>query len=189
MQLDWKERLYQALAEDSRESMPEGVSRAAVAMVIDPSGRLWMMVRAEREGDPWSGHVGFPGGREEVDDGDLLTTACRETLEEVGWPLTKADCLGRLDPVRSPVGGRSAVVVRPYVFWVARPLIGELNHEVAEVFSIDLKTLLAGTGRGSFTLHWSGHEVELPCIDLDGRRLWGMSLRMVDDLLERVERR
>ena len=189
MQLDWKERLREAVGRGPVEAMPEGVSRAAVAMVVGPEGTLWMMVRAEREGDPWSGHVGFPGGREEVDDTDLLATACRETREETGWSLAAADCLGPLDPVRSPVGGRSAVVVRPYVFWVETPLRSQLNHEVAEVFSVSLDWLMHGDGRGSFTLRWAGHEVDLPCVDIEGRRLWGMSLRMVDDLLERLGKR
>ena len=186
MQLDWKQRLREVLGQGPVQAMPNAVSRAAVAMVIGPHGMLRMMVRAEREGDPWSGHVGFPGGREELDDRDLLATACRETREEVGWVLSEADCLGPLDPVRSPVGGRSDVVVRPFVFWVDRPLQERLNHEVAEVFSVSLATLMEGVGRGDFTLRWSEHEATLPCVRIGGRRLWGMSLRMVDDLLERL---
>ena len=148
-----------------------------------------MMLRAERDGDPWSGHVSFPGGREEAGDADLLATACRETHEEVAWTITAADCLGALDPVQSPVGGRSAVVVQPFVFWSEAPPESQLNHEVAEVFSVSLVDLMAGAGRGEFTLRWSGHELLLPCVDIAERRLWGMSLRMVDDLIERIQLR
>jgi hypothetical protein len=33
---------------------------------------------------------------------------------------------------------------------------------------------------------WQGVGIDLPCVRLEGERLWGMTLRMVDDLLERL---
>lgn len=43
----------------------------------------------------WSGHVAFPGGRQEADDEDGHFTAMRETWEEVGLDLAV-----RLIPIR-----------------------------------------------------------------------------------------
>ena len=44
--------------------------------------------RAEKPGDPWSGHMAFPGGHLEPKDADLKEhVACRETLEEIGLDL------------------------------------------------------------------------------------------------------
>src|SRR5690625_6874508 len=59
--------------------------RAAVAMALrEQAGSLsvLMIERASRVGDPWSGHMAFPGGMMERTDRDSLTTARRETAEE-----------------------------------------------------------------------------------------------------------
>src|SRR5258706_13265424 len=83
----------------------EQARRAAVALVLSPSLAdapalsLLLVRRAERDGDPWSGHMALPGGHAHPSDVDLLHTARRETLEEVGIDLTDAELLGRLDEV------------------------------------------------------------------------------------------
>ncbi|HSD27317.1 MAG TPA: CoA pyrophosphatase, partial [Vicinamibacteria bacterium] len=49
-----------------------GAPRAAVALVLRDGGpggiELLRIRRAEHDLDPWSGHVGFPGGRAEPGD-------------------------------------------------------------------------------------------------------------------------
>jgi hypothetical protein len=60
------------------------------------------------------------------------------------------------------------------------------SEEVADVHRFALARLLAREGRGTFP--WSGHgtTLELPRLDLDGQRIWGLTLRMLDDLLARL---
>ena len=44
--------------------------RSAVAMILqvrEGELHILMIKRAEREGDPWSGHMAFPGGRMDQD--------------------------------------------------------------------------------------------------------------------------
>src|SRR6478752_6570976 len=70
---------------------------AAVAAVLVPSPDAVLLIRrAERAGDPWSGHMALPGGRREPEDADLVETARRETFEEVGLQLARSDLLGGL---------------------------------------------------------------------------------------------
>src|SRR4051812_5040072 len=66
---------------------PDGQRRAAVAVVLHDR-RVLLMKRAERAGDPWSGHISLPGGGYQASDGDLRVTAIRETREELGVELT-----------------------------------------------------------------------------------------------------
>ena len=98
------------------------LARSAVALHLNESAigevQVLMIRRAERPGDPWSGHMAFPGGRSESQDADSLATALRETLEEVGLDTAQhGSCLGRLSDLQtrpSLVGG--AMIITPYVF-------------------------------------------------------------------------
>lgn len=62
--------------------------RAATSLVLhdgDGGVEALLIVRAQRDGDRWSGHVALPGGKREDGDADLHATARRETREEVGF--------------------------------------------------------------------------------------------------------
>lgn len=163
-----------------------GLARSAVAALLSPGRRLWLIKRAEREGDPWSGHLGFPGGREHPADPDLLAVAMRETLEELGVDLRGAELLGRLDDLRTrPI---RTMMVRAHVFRLDEEPTFDPNHEVAGVLPVSFDALLAGVGRGR--MRWPGPlGVPLPCVELDGGRLWGLTLQMIDDLLDRIDGR
>ena len=78
--------------------------RAAVAAIFTPQLDLLFMERAKVEGDPWSGHIAFPGGHEEDQDDSSLHTAMRETHEELGLDLSGAEVLGSLDEVTTVSG-------------------------------------------------------------------------------------
>ena len=181
-----------ALEGDSLRLPTEGLRLAAVAAIfVDPPDRsgpkLLFMRRAERVGDHWSGHVSFPGGHREPGDADLLDTAIRETREEIGVDLSPDACIGTLsDQIAVP---RPDMLIRPYVFRVSAIPPVSLNHEVASLHRLDLDTLLSDAGRGSMELELRGHALTLPCVDFDGVRLWGLTLRMVDELLHRIDGR
>src|SRR5688572_23556785 len=105
-------------ARPPRRDAPEGVARAAVALLLAPGVdelELLLIRRAERSDDPWSGHMALPGGREDPGDATLLATAVREVREEVGIELNRAMLLGELDDLR-PSSAPARIVVRPFVF-------------------------------------------------------------------------
>jgi 8-oxo-dGTP pyrophosphatase MutT (NUDIX family) len=88
---------------------------AAVLRVVEGTVELLFIKRSEHEGDPWSGHMAFPGGRHEPHDASLEATACRETMEELSLDLSRGRLLGRLDDLapRNPV--LPPILIRPFV--------------------------------------------------------------------------
>jgi 8-oxo-dGTP pyrophosphatase MutT (NUDIX family) len=161
---------------------------AAVALVLAPgegAGPDALLIRrAEREDDPWSGHVALPGGRRERDDPDLLTTARRETREEIGLALDECAYLGQLDDLHPTHGLRPPIVVRPYVFGVAeRPRL-KLNWEVAGELWTPLEALRAERVVSRIVV--GGRQRDVPSIPLGEDVLWGMTLRILDGFLERL---
>ena len=175
-----------ALAREPATVDDPTLARSAVSMLLTPGRRVCFIRRAARLGDPWSGHLGFPGGREQPGDHDLLTCAVRETWEELGVDLRAAELLGRLDDLRvRPV---RTLMVRPFVWWVDHEPAFRPNHEVQSVHALGLDRLLAGVGRS--TMRWPPVVgLTLPSLEFDGLRLWGLTLAMVDDLLHRLDGR
>jgi 8-oxo-dGTP pyrophosphatase MutT (NUDIX family) len=168
---------------------PQGEVRwAAVALVLAPGrgGELDALLirRAEREDDPWSGHVALPGGREEPGDSDLLVTARRETHEEIGLELGEAELLGQLDDLHPTRGLRPPIVVRPYVFGLSRRPALRLNWEVDDELWTPLSVLRGE--RATARIVVAGREREVPSIPLGRDVLWGMTLRILDGFLERL---
>lgn len=169
-----------------RVAPEDGLPRAAVAAVFRPGPDLLFIRRSEREGDPWSGHMAFPGGRASAGDRDGQDTAARETWEEVGLNLaSEGQVLGALDDLVAPTrrGRRPPLVVETWVYTVARDPSLSLNDEVASVHWFSLERLLSGEGRGTLLYDYEGTSLELPSLRLDGALIWGLTLRLVDDLL------
>lgn len=168
--------------------LPDGVRKAAVALVVVPGDALLFIRRAERAGDLWSGHVAFPGGRAEPSDASLLETALREVREEIGLVVDQRALVGCLPPQASPRNaGAQQVNVIPYVFALESVPALSLNDEVSEVGYVPLPAFLNREHRSDFLYRWQGADYQLPCVNLPFGRLWGMTLRMVDDLVEHIE--
>ena len=164
------------------------LNRAAVAMILRERGgtvEVLMIKRAELDGDPWSGHMAFPGGRMDPSDRHGFDVAVRETAEEIGLWLDSGDpCIGRLSEVRTHfLWGRKALVVSPFVFRLNRNPKLVLNHEVSEVVWVPIPFLMDRGNCQRMTLNRNGIDISLPCYIYEGRRIWGLSLMMLRQLL------
>jgi 8-oxo-dGTP pyrophosphatase MutT (NUDIX family) len=166
-----------------------GTIPAAVAIVLieGPAGLETLFIeRAERESDPWSRQIAFPGGRRDPGDGDLLATAIRETREETGVDLANAERLGALNDMypRTPV--LPPVVVRPFVFALAeRPEIAP-SDEVHAAFWVPLATLKAPGVHQTVTVTPRGMTLSVPAYIVGPHVIWGMTERILTPLLERL---
>jgi 8-oxo-dGTP pyrophosphatase MutT (NUDIX family) len=166
--------------------------QSAVSIVLREPGagvEVLFIRRSEREGDLWSGHVAFPGGRVEPGEGPL-EAAIRETEEEVGIDLRAvAERIGALDEI--PAIGRGRLVglsIQPWVWALtAEPGPFRLSGEVAETRWVRLADLLDPARRAPFPYLHEGERLVLPSLDVDGLVIWGLTYRMVESLAEVLE--
>ena len=167
-----------------------GYARAAVAIVLregDSGPEFIVIHRAHRRGDPWSGHMALPGGRQQPKDGSLFATAARETLEEVGVDLERCGTpLGHLDDLRAIGRGRPLdLIITPVVCALHLPVtLTPDEREVQSAFWVPLASLRRGEARGTYRHSINGLELEHPAFVWEGRTIWGLTHRILTGFLE-----
>ena len=161
-----------------------GAHPAAVALVLVPSPTgldALFIRRAVRSGDPWSGQVALPGGRQSRGDSDLAATAIRETREELSVELETAEPLGILDDVRPRTTVLPPVFVRPFVFALPQRPSLTPSAEVESAFWASLSGFLAPGVHQEVTLLLHGAKRRFPAYVVDRDVIWGMTERIISN--------
>lgn len=185
------EQIRRALsAHESIALTAEGKRRAAVALVLREAGdgpEVLFIERARRAGDPWSGHMAFPGGRVDPGDADARSAAERETWEEVGVRVEEGERLGRLDDMQGHhVAGVPALVISAFVYHLPDPPPLVLNYEVENAFWFPVPSLLDPERHVEYPL---GRRYGGPfpgiCIGAADRQVvWGLTYRFLEVFLQ-----
>lgn len=162
----------------------EGVREAAVLLAltreIDP--RLVFTQRAQHmKSHP--GQVAFPGGKWEPDDSSLLFTALRESEEEVALAPAEVELIAMLPQRRTRLG----VKVTPYLGFI-RPDLRLLPDptELEAIFHVPLSYLLEPQHLIKKQVNVLGTWCWMPCYHYAGYTIWGFTLTVLVDLLNRV---
>ena len=149
----------------------EGYKNAAVALILkecDDDTSIIFIKRSEDDRDPWSGHMAFPGGRKDEEDGSIIDTVVRETFEETGIDLREGKIVGRLDDVvpmfRTP--GRN-LIITPFVAFAPSEFDICDCDEVDEVLQIPvsmlkeraMKAQFGGLNRHTSTYHYKKYTI------------------------------
>jgi 8-oxo-dGTP pyrophosphatase MutT (NUDIX family) len=170
----------------------EGVRRAAVALIFragdagDPE--LLFIKRAEYPGDPWSGQVAFPGGREEIGDSNLVNAAIRETREEIGLDLERdGTVIGTLEDLRPQTVRLPDIIVRPFIVLLKRVEELLLSDEVALAFWIPLAELKREESWRETTVLARGVQLNRRAFHHEGQVVWGLTERILAQLLALLE--
>ena len=159
--------------------------QAAVALIlresVDQGIDILFIKRAERKGDPWSGHMAFPGGHLEPADENLKIAAMRETREEIGINLDAVKYLGPLDHQDANPRGRNInMLIAPHVFVLHEPQTPELNYEVAEAVWTPLNPIFAGDNHAREDRLISGQPTSFGGYRITGEHfVWGLTYRML----------
>lgn len=160
----------------------ESKPSAAVALLhaADPEPSVLLMRRAQRQGDPWSGHWSFPGGRIEPLDADLLDTALRELREECGIALQRGHLAERLEDDWAGRVVGSSVMVATFVFRIPGQTTTILDHsEAADAVWMPM-TLLTDLSRHRVReIPGLPPDRRFPAFDLHGTLVWGFTYRVL----------
>lgn len=160
----------------------QGRGHAAVAMILKEgslSPEVLFIVRATHEADPWSGNIGFPGGRLNHGGETPRQAAERETLEELSLDLGKAVYLGQLDDL---YGATLPVLVSCFVYQLSGDEALQPNYEIDRTFWCPLATLLEDSRHRRELFSYRGEARAHPVVELldtGDPFLWGITYRLI----------
>jgi len=135
-----------------------------------------------------SAQVGFPGGKYEDEDNDLMITAIRETEEEVGVPKSMVEIIKKMSPMYIPP---SNFMVHPYLaISESTPKFIKQDEEVEAIIEVRLLDFLDEANTITTRVPTSFNvEVDVPAFKLNDHIVWGataMMLSELKDLLKQV---
>jgi 8-oxo-dGTP pyrophosphatase MutT (NUDIX family) len=171
--------------------MAERTTGLRIASVLAPvfrdlEGVLRTLLVVRSEHGPHGNQLGFPGGKPEPEDDSLLATALREAHEEVGLDPAMVEVLGRLDPLDTHATGFR---VHAFVARVPHETVWRLDAaEIVGVLTPPVQMLTDPAVRATlpFTSRQFPDGLLVEGVDVDGHVLWGMTLRLLDDLVPRL---
>lgn len=180
-------RIAERLSSHSPEVLnPVDRGHAAVALVlrhVGTSPEVLFIIRAEHDKDPWSGNIGFPGGRLNREE-TPREAAERETREELSLNLAEANFMGRLNDL---YGATLPVLVSCFIYHLEKNIELQPNHEVATTFWYPLSKLLEAPRHTHEHFSYRGKAQLHPVVKLlePGQPLlWGITYRLLRNFFD-----
>jgi 8-oxo-dGTP pyrophosphatase MutT (NUDIX family) len=126
-----------------------------------------------------AGQISFPGGTREAGDDGPLTTALRETEEELGLRPEQIEPLGELDELPTPTGFR----IHPFVGVLQTPFTLRPNpEEIDEVIEVPLTALMDPSKQRVETRPVLGAKRDIYFYDYGPHVIWGATAHIVRNL-------
>jgi len=154
-------------------------ANAAVAILFrraEGELELLLVKRAEVPGDPWSGDMAFPGGKRIPQDRDIMHTVIREVKEETNIDLEANLFLGKMKIVFSTV--RPGYSVLPLVFLQETEADIKINEELTSYLWAPFNKLEGSRDRTMIK------NLTAPVFRVKGEVVWGLTYRIIENLLE-----
>jgi len=183
--LELRERLASPPPRRLPARSPVGETRQAAILVplyVD-AGELWTVLTRRSEALPHhKGQIAFPGGGRELGE-EPWAAALREANEELGIEPRGVLQLGQLDEAETPSGFR----IMPCVGAVPFPLHTQPSaEEIAEVFAVPLSALTNSPLVEECEVLLDGRRRALRIYHVGGRQIWGLTARVLQNLLARL---
>lgn len=174
-------RMQELIAARDKSMAPR---KAAVMALFYPNANqethLLFILRKTYKG-VHSNQVAFPGGKEEVEDQNLLVTALRETHEEVGVHPKDVQVIRELTEIFIPP---SNFEVQPYVglYRAPKPFVIQ-ESEVEALLEVSLADFLADSSIVVKNLTTSyATQIDVPAFTLNGHIVWGATAMMLSEI-------
>ena len=165
----------------------ERIRQAAVTLLLreeQGAAELLIIKRAERESDPWSGHLALPGGRAEPSDADLMATAARETYEEVGIDLLNEGVfIGQLPLIQPNAPRLPQIEITPLVALAPPSLSIRLSEEVDRVFWMPVGQLKRAGLSEVYAMRFGEVVKKWPAYASEDGPIWGITERILTSFL------
>jgi len=179
--------LAQILAQLKKTPIPreDYIPSAVLVPLFFKNGQLQVLfTQRSMEVKDHKGQISFPGGRWEEEDRNLLSTALRETEEELGIPPDSVEVLGELGDLVTPTHYH----VTPFVGIIPHPFGYRLNQqEISGVIEVPLEHLLEPQNlrleRGAFF----NSQTEMPYFQFKQHVIWGATGRITRELVELIQ--
>ncbi|GGI57213.1 NUDIX hydrolase [Winogradskyella haliclonae] len=171
------------LAEKYKEKRKSASKAGVMALFYPDENRkthLVFILRKSYKG-VHSAQIGFPGGKFEKTDLDIMETALRETEEEIGVPTKQVEVLKTLSPLYIPP---SNFMVHPFL-GISRDTLQFVKQEteVEEILEVRLNDFLDDRNIVSTKVPTSYNvEVEVPAFKLNGHIVWGATAMMLSEI-------
>ncbi len=163
------------------EQNADSKASAVLALFIPSADGEAHLLFTRRSADLRShaGQVGFPGGRREAGDLSPLSTALRESFEEISLPSSDVHFLGVLPTIKA-LDGRPVLPVVAYSH-IAIDSLKANPEEVSEIFAVHWREL---TEEKCSQLRFNifGHWRETPYFEASGHQIWGLTAWMVKSM-------
>lgn len=130
-----------------------------------------------------SDQVGFPGGKKEENDANLLHTALRETEEEVGVPADRIQVVKELSQLYIPP---SNFQVQPYLGLMSEPVGFRPDPvEVQALIQVSMDQFMDESVVTSRPMRTSYADmIDVPVYSLEGYTVWGATAMMLSEIRE-----
>lgn len=158
---------------------------AAVLMLVYPKNEVAHLALIVRNTYPGvhSSQIGFPGGKEELEDGTLEITALRETEEEVGVQMKKVTIIRQCSEIYIPP---SNFLVTPFLAFSDENLQFTPNPaEVKRVIELPIHHLLNDETIVQTKMTTSyATDINVPAFQVENFLIWGATAMMLSELKE-----
>lgn len=127
-----------------------------------------------------AGQISFPGGKAELYDDSLISTAIREAQEEIGLRIDNIEIVGQLHSYQTISG----YIVTPIVAFITVEQEFNIDHnEVAEIFQVPLHHFLNTDNHHSLHIRQKNSHHQIHFMPYQHYNIWGATAAMLKDLM------
>ncbi len=160
-------------------------SAVMIVLFIENNRLFSLLIKRNDYNGHHSGQIGLPGGKTEDKDIDLISTAIRETYEEIGIKVSNSNIIGSLSPISIPI---SKFKVYPYIcFLNKKPEFLIDKNEVKDLIIYELSNLFIESNTKISKVQAVNQIIDAPSFIINNEIVWGATSMILNEFKEIIE--